>query len=393
MPQAKGVGVSKGHLAKPDLTTIRGIACLALVAHHVIGPTANNGMHLPEGSYWHLAMNSMDFLRMPLFTVVSGYLYGRRRVDRAQIGAFFRKKGRRLLAPLLFVTAVMLGLRDHFYGATTSLTDAFLFSYQHLWFLQSLLLIFAVIAVWDAFARPNWVQMVIVAFGAVMIARSFSITDFLSIGGALYLAPFFLFGMILRIEPAILEKREMSVLAGWLVAIVLIIHGAGMAHEAMVISRTSVPAALCGLSAAYLLMSSGIRVPVMAFIGQYSFTIYLWHSIAAAAVRNALAGVALPVGIAFVLLMLVGIFVPILIHLVVERIPGFSIIAAGITTRGDAGRMLVREPTAAAPPPAAPSVTDVAAMSNGQPAIARTTRLRTSSDAVFEDAEAAAHRF
>ena len=61
--------------------TVRGLACLALLAYHVVGPDQTSGMRLPDGSAWHLAMNSLDFLRMPVFTVLSGYFYASHRAE------------------------------------------------------------------------------------------------------------------------------------------------------------------------------------------------------------------------------------------------------------------------------------------------------------------------
>src|SRR4051794_26999070 len=94
-----------------ELGTVRGLACVALVAYHVLGPTSASGMHLPDSSYWHVAMNSLDFLRMPMFSVLAGFFYAAHRVDAAALGGFLHRKAVRLLAPLLFVTTIMFILR------------------------------------------------------------------------------------------------------------------------------------------------------------------------------------------------------------------------------------------------------------------------------------------
>lgn len=125
-----------------ELATVRGIACVALVAYHVVGPSAADGMHLPDSSYWHTAMNSLDFLRMPLFAVLAGFIYARRRVDPGTLIEFIHRKALRLLAPLLFVTAVMVMLRRVTYGDDTTYAHALLYHYEHLWFLQAIFLIF-----------------------------------------------------------------------------------------------------------------------------------------------------------------------------------------------------------------------------------------------------------
>lgn len=314
-----------------ELGTIRGIACLALVAYHVVGPTPVSGMHLPQTSAWHHAMNSFDFLRMPLFSVLSGFLYAGHRVDRSSLPGFFRKKALRLLAPLLFVTLIMMLLRRAVYGDATTLLHALLFHYQHLWFIQALAVIFLVIGTWDSVARPNWVGLSVAAFGAIMLSRSFELTTFFSINGAFYLGPFFLFGMILRVHPAILDSKELLLIAAWFVGIVMLLQQATTLASGVPITRTSLAAAVCGFGAGFLLLALCPKLPLFEAIGAYSYTIYLWHSIAASAVRHTLqAFVGLPQVVEFSVLLAVGMIVPIGMHIIVERIPILSLFVAGL---------------------------------------------------------------
>lgn len=316
---------------KLEVNSVRGLACVALVAYHVIGPTKDSGLHLPNSSYWHVLMDSLDFLRMPMFSVLSGYLYAGHRVERERLREFFRKKASRLLAPLLFVTTVTFVLRHAVYGDETSYVKALFFHYQHLWFLQSLIIIFVGIAVWDAFRRPGWPELCIAAFAAVMIARTFGVTQFLSLNGVLYLTPFFALGMVFRIQPNVLRSRDMVFVAAGVAVIVLTMQQMSAAFGGTPLVRNSMPAAVCGIAGAYLLLVRFPKVRLLDIIGTFSFSIYLWHSIAASAVRQTIVvGLALPTAIAFFVLLVVGIAIPIAIHLVVERIPLLSMFAAGI---------------------------------------------------------------
>lgn len=316
---------------KLELNSVRGLACVALVAYHVIGPTKDSGLHLPDHSHWHVIMNSLDFLRMPMFTVLSGYLYARHRVEREALAEFARKKASRLVAPLLFVTTVMFVLRAAVYGDQTSYLEALFFHYQHLWFLQSLIIIFAGIALWDAFHRPSWPELCIAAFAAVMLTRTFEITPFLSLNGVLYLIPFFALGMIFRTQPVILGSRDLMLLASGVALIVLTMQQLSDAFGGAALTRNSVPAAVCGIAGAYLLLSRFPKVRLLEMIGSFSFSIYLWHSIAASAVRQTIiADMALTTAVEFGILLAVGIAAPIAVHLIVERVPLLSIFAAGI---------------------------------------------------------------
>ncbi|HEV2594858.1 MAG TPA: acyltransferase [Sphingomicrobium sp.] len=315
----------------PELTTVRGIACVALVAYHVVGPTSASGMHLPDSSQWHHAMNSFNFFRMPLFSVISGFVYAGRRVERHFIAEFLKKKSLRLGAPLLFVTAVMLGLRRLAYGDSTSAIDAFGFHYQHLWFIQALLIIFIGVAVCDSFGRLNSVGLLCLSLASLVLSQSFDFVSVFSLNGALYLAPFFIFGMILRAEPTILQSRNYLPVAAWFVAIGFVLQQAGILGAIMPVGRLSLAAALCGCGAAYAIFAVCPRIAFLESIGAYSYTIYLWHPIAAASVRLAVNRyTALPSAEEFLLLVAAGLVVPIIIHRAVERIPLLSLLIAGI---------------------------------------------------------------
>ena len=324
--------MSESSDARLELTTIRGIACVALVAYHVVGPSSASGMHLPDCSTWHYAVHSFDFLRMPLFSVLSGYFYARHRATAATLSALLTKKAVRLGLPLLFVTAVMLQLRWLAYGDTTSFFHAALFHYQHLWFLQALIVIFVTIALSDSFARLDTLGLCMAGFAAVMVSRSFAVSSFFSLNGAFYLAPFFLFGMVLREERTLLDNPKSLRAALWLVAVVMLVQQAGALGEANPLDRNSLAAVLCGCSAAYALFVLCPRISFLERIGTYSYTIYLWHSIASAAIRPLIERhIGMATGAEFIVLLVTGIAVPIGIHITVERIPLISTLVAGIS--------------------------------------------------------------
>lgn len=323
--------MTSSNVPRLELTTVRGFACFALVAYHVVGPDATSGMHLPDASIWHRAMSLFDFFRMPLFSALSGYIYAMNRVSRGTVVEFAKKKAARLGFPLFFATTVMFILRRFAYADSTNYIDALAFHYQHLWFIQALILIFATVAIWDAVAPPNWQGLCIAAFVAAMISRSMEVTQFFSLGGALFLAPFFLFGMVLHLQPALLRRADLLNLALWVAGTVMILHQLALLEGGTPVPKNSVPAVFCGFCAAYLMFSLCPRVRLFEFVGSFSFTIYLWHSIAASAVRQVLLSqfdMALP--LEFAVLLCVGLIVPIAIHLAVQRIPVLCLLVAGI---------------------------------------------------------------
>ncbi|WP_338505241.1 acyltransferase [Sphingomonas kaistensis] len=311
--------------------TVRGIACLALVFYHVVGPTSDNGMHLPEGSAWRQAMSSLDFLRMPTFALLAGFLYGSRRVTSSNLGHFLGKRAQRLGLPLLFATLFTVVARRMVYGDQTVPLEAIFFHYQHFWFLQAILLIYFCMAIWDSKSRPGWSTLLIVGFAATMLSRTFFTTTFLSFNGALYLLPYFIVGMILQNHLHLLARAELSRLAIALVVTVLVLQWTAQTAGGTEFHRRMLSATMCGIAGAYLMLVHCPRIAFAQWIGRYSYTIFLWHSISGAAVRHLLERlVVLPTALTFVVLSAVSILIPVAIHLVVQRLPGVSLLVAGI---------------------------------------------------------------
>ena len=299
-----------------NIHSVRGLACLLIVAFHVIGDDAGEGLHLPDDSGWHYAMKSIVFLRLPLFTVISGYFYGGHRVTRPGFIRFWLKKSQRIALPFACVTIIVWLLRRQVYVEPRSLLDAFLYGYGQLWFLEALLVIFVVVSVWDVLARPGSGALALAALTAVMITQSFEdITKFLSLADAVRLAPYFLFGVILRERGEWLRDPRVGLFALAVVAIVLTSQQFAMQGFANEISRTEMPAVLAGMAGAAFLFQRLPRSPVLEAIGAYSYTIFLWHVVIGAATR--LAFIALGIDstpILFVLIFCAAVVGPVVLH-------------------------------------------------------------------------------
>ena len=86
------------------LQSARGLACLLLVAYHVIGDPVTGGLRLPASSLYHYFTLLFLPLRMPLFAFLSGFVYAYRPVAYGSRLRFLGKKLRRILVPLVVVT-------------------------------------------------------------------------------------------------------------------------------------------------------------------------------------------------------------------------------------------------------------------------------------------------
>jgi peptidoglycan/LPS O-acetylase OafA/YrhL len=284
-------------------------------------------------SGWHYAMTSVEFIRIPLFTALSGYLYAGRRVTRAAFGRFWSKKLRRLGVPLVCVTIALWLLQTCLYADPTPLPRAMLFSFGHLWYIQALILLFAAIAICDGFFRPGPVALALAGLVAIMISQSgWSMTTFFSLAGAFYLAPYFLFGILLREHPAWLRDRSTGALALGIVVIVLACQQLGLnglMHKTTVLQM---PAALAGMAGVIFLLQRFPRITLLAAIGGYSYTIYLWHVVAGAATRLVLINAGIDsIPILFGLIFITAVIAPILLYHVARTVPLLSVAATGET--------------------------------------------------------------
>ena len=103
-----------------NIDELRGFACLLLVSLHVIGHSPEVGMRLEEGSLLRYTADSWAFVRMPLFTFISGLVYALRPVRREHLPDFYSKKLRRLGIPLLIVAPIFFVLQAITPGTTAT---------------------------------------------------------------------------------------------------------------------------------------------------------------------------------------------------------------------------------------------------------------------------------
>lgn len=256
-----------------EIDTLRGLACILLVAYHVVGATRESGLLLGEG--WLRDINDcLAYLRMPLFTVLSGYVYAARPFSGQALG-FVRGKARRLLVPMFFVGTTFAITQSLVPGANAQMEKWYLLHIvpvAHFWFVESLFIIFLLIVPLEKFGLLSSLPSFLIIFAvSVVLYLFFPITDLFSIAGATYLFPYFLFGLwcgrfnVTHYFPRLWAAPLACVALGTLVL---------MGHQ---YSTRSVFALIVGILACFALLTSRVNVGLLARIGVYSYTIYLMH--------------------------------------------------------------------------------------------------------------------
>ena len=141
-------------LPEGRVQTLRGLACLLLVAFHAVGSSSASGLQVPDGSPYREFTNLFVHIRMPLFTFLSGLVYAYRPLEPGEALRFLGKKLRRLGVPLIVASSILYGLHLAMHDPVAPLSrmwSVYVHPFYHLWFVQALLPVFAVLVVLESF--------------------------------------------------------------------------------------------------------------------------------------------------------------------------------------------------------------------------------------------------
>lgn len=261
-----------------EVDTLRGIACILLVFFHTVGSTPTEGLRIAEGHWLRTFNDFLVYFRMPLFSFISGYVYAFRPYQGNPQG-FIKGKVRRLLLPLLTVGTFYAIVQALTPGTNASVDNWWLLHIMpvgHFWFLEALFIIFLLIILLE------YLKILSTATGFVIVwtvsAVLFWLADFTNyfgVRGAVYLMPFFLAGLGCKrfeiVQPSA-RLLAAAALVGGLAIVVLFPEQMGKQNALAALASVAI-----GVSAGVLLLRSGWQFRPLAYIGAYSFAIYLLH--------------------------------------------------------------------------------------------------------------------
>ena len=313
-----------------SIETLRGFAILFMVAGHVIGNDPGYGMKLPmEHSGWRYFYFCFEYLRMPLFTVISGYVYSLRPVGNSTLLGFYTGKARRILLPMIFVSTIFF-LTQYFVPGTNTkpnLSDwwkIYFIEYQHFYFLQAIFLVFVFIGLIDHFKLMLSIRNWLILFLITVLIRNFiprfypnvfSVSDFFS------LLPFFILGCgINRFSDLFSGKsivRPATIIFILAMLLQQFIWFSGYKMNYLEINTLSLFVACSGIIVLFYIREN---IPFMSKIGYYAYGIYLFHVFGTAGSRIILWKLGVNQNIIiFSVGLFFGIVVPIIIELILEK--------------------------------------------------------------------------
>lgn len=331
------------------LQTVRGMVCILLVTYHVIGSENQTGLQVPSESIYRAFADFFVHVRMPLFTILSGFVYAYRPAVPGEMISLMIKKFRRLALPLITATTVVyLGHQAEslFNNATAqpNLWEVYVFSYEHFWFIQALLLTIALTLILEQLQALKTPRRYFICLGLAVIwfmRHPFDQILFFSLSGFDYLLPFFLFGVGLnRFRTTLMSPRALMLAVCVLVVSQWAFWSGMRSENGQSIDRHTLVAIAIGFSAALCCIRLVRPTSFLEKVGAYSFIIYLYHPIFPGIVRLAGKHIGIEsISLLFFAGLVSGIFCSVLVEIVSRQ---FGLSTFMVLGRGDRTSAMVR---------------------------------------------------
>lgn len=325
------------------IETIRGLALFLMVAGHVIGSSGDQGMKVADDSFLRYLYDSLVYIRMPLFTAISGYVYALRPVTSASsLPRFYQGKFRRILIPMIVVSTLFFISQALVPNTNTKpeWSDVFgiyFFSYAHFWFLQSIFCIFVMIALMEKFSLLSSFRnyLIIMCIALVGSLHYEVFPDFFCLYKAIQLLPFFLLGLGLYRFSDQLNTASKQLVIGVVLAALVVIDQAYLWNQLSISDRAMdyIGTAL-GITAIYMIITRRVYFKPLAWLGYFSFEIYLFHVFGTAGSRIVLNKLAIhDVWITFTVSMILGLILPVALKKAVGRFSLLNLAFFGIQSK------------------------------------------------------------
>ncbi|MBI4397773.1 MAG: acyltransferase [Candidatus Omnitrophica bacterium] len=271
-----------------SIETLRGIAILLVVAGYIIHDDLARGVDDSSvASAFRFLYYIFTPIRMPLFTVISAYLYAASPAARGTFQKLVFGKARRIMIPFAVVSTIqyaffsVVSFGEH--QPLAEIYKIYFVPYEQMWFLYSVFWIFILVGILDSLKLLATIQRWLVFLAVSLLFHvAFEPTKLFSIYGVNYLLPFFLLGYGLRRFPeALFSRRTISIfsvtsLAAYAVYIFCFITPL----PGEWVKLYQILGVLISITAVPLFFYFRKTVSWLAWIGSYAFGIYLFNKLA-----------------------------------------------------------------------------------------------------------------
>lgn len=282
-----------------NIETLRGIAIILMVLGHVVGVNPDTGLKVDEDSWYYYLFYVFKYVRMPLFTVISGYVYAIKPISSTYSSSnFIVRKVNRLLIPFVIAASLFFALQVMVPGTNSDLgwedfPNILTSKYAHFWFVQGIFFVFILILV---FERLNWLSSLrawssVVAIVSIIFLFLNLQTEFLSLTSWPFLLLFFLWGLGLKRFTSFkgdstFIKRSMIAIFCFSFLFQQYIYFSQNQHILSEFGQLDLLLTfLVGLSSSFLLLNINFKNFRLIKIGNYSYEIYLYHVFGTAGCR------------------------------------------------------------------------------------------------------------
>lgn len=314
------------------IETLRGLAILLVVMGHVIGSTPEGGMKIDFPSPWRYLYLWIDYIQMPLFTAIAGWVYALKPVRKEYIRSFILKKCYRLLIPMATIGTVYFLVQyitpgTNNKGNIADIWRIYIFHYTIYWYLPSLFLMFLCTAYIDlkhwADKFEGWKWVLIAAFLGMAAQNTiipYSVPNLFSFKGALVQLPYFIAGIgIQRFSRQLFSSESQKVYLSLAIMGILLLQ----AEWFYPLNKNSIyeclqPLWVICLLALLLHQTKSNRF--LTWIGAYAYSIYLFHGFGTAGGRIILTRLGIHNEISiFLFALVISVFIPIVLDKVLDK--------------------------------------------------------------------------
>lgn len=318
-----------------NIETLRGIAILLVVIGHVIGSTPAGGMKIDYPSFWRYLYIWIDYIQMPLFTGIAGWVYALKPATNSGFKTFAYKKAIRLLIPMAAVGTLYYIIQyfipgTNMKGNLADIWRIYIFPYTIYWYLPSLFLIFMSMYIIDKYklcqSAKAWLFLFAATWGISLIIKTVpsDIPNLFSYKGALGQLPYFIIGVgIQRFSEQLYKKKAIcTYMVLTCIGLALLqykwYYTLNIGEDIPFWYKALLP--LWVASTLMLLLHINRSCQLFTWLGGFAYTIYLFHGFGTSGGRI----IATKIGISsslfiFMIATAIALFLPILVEKVVDK--------------------------------------------------------------------------